>query len=184
MNKRIVAIVSCAAIALSLAGCGGSKKADLGSVPRLSPDMIISVEDAAATNGGTMELSQAGVVQEGKMLTATYVGVPLGSVDTVSVSIEQFSDSLPTSQVWADYENERINRSDAELIQGIGQDCYIEYPFICVYDRGCFIKISAGSGSNEGQKNTLIGLATTAAAKLEQYITPEQAEAASDNVIR
>lgn len=183
--KKILAVIAGAAITLSLAACGGNGgKTSALKPPRLSPENILTVEMAANSNGGTMQLSEEGVTAEGDTLTATYVGVPLGSVDTVSISLKQFSDSLSTAQIWTDYEAERLSRSDMQFIDGIGQDCYIAFPYIYVYDRGCSIRISAGSGNDDAQKQTLIGLASQAAAQLESAITPEQAEAASDNVIR
>lgn len=185
--KKILAIIAGAALAVSLTACGGNKAgggASAGMPPQLSPENILTVEMAANSNGGTMELSSDGVVAEGNKLTATYVGVPLGSVDTVSISLEQFSSSLSSSQIWTDYENERLTREDMQFIDGIGQDCYIAFPYICVYDRGCYIRISAGSGNNDAQKQVLISLASQAVAQLEVSITPEQAEAASDNVIQ
>ncbi|MGN0163024.1 MAG: hypothetical protein ACI4EA_05510 [Candidatus Ornithomonoglobus sp.] len=183
--KKILAIISAAALAVSITACGGNGSGGTVEMPaQLSPENILTVEMAANSNGGTMELSSDGVVSEGNKLTATYVGVPLGSVDTVSISLEQFGSSLSSSQIWADYENERLTRADMQFIDGIGQDCYIAFPYICVYDRGCYIRISAGSGNDDAQKQVLISLASQAVAQLEAAITPEQAEAASDNVIQ
>ncbi|MGN0182561.1 MAG: hypothetical protein ACI4DP_09175 [Candidatus Ornithomonoglobus sp.] len=184
--KKILAIIAGAALAVSLTACGGNGKSrGSAEMPaQLSPENILTVEMAANSNGGTMELSSDGIVAEGNKLTATYVGVPLGSVDTVSISLEQFSSTLSSSQIWTDYENERLTRADMQFIDGIGQDCYIAFPYICVYDRGCYIRISAGSGNDDAQKQVLVSLASQAAAQLEAAITPEQAEAASDNVIQ
>ncbi len=184
--KKILAIISAAAAALSLAACGGNGNSG-GAVEmpaQLSPENILTVEMAANSNGGTMELSSDGIVSEGNKLTATYVGVPLGSVDTVSISLEQFNSSLSSSQIWTEYELERLTREDAQLIDGVGQACYIAFPYICVYDRGCYIRISAGSGNDDAQKQVLINLASQALTQLEAAITPEQAAAASDNVIQ
>lgn len=184
--KKILAIISAAALVVSVTACGGNGKggSTVDMPAQLSPENILTVEMAANSNGGTMELSSDGVVAEGNKLTATYVGVPIGSVDTVSVSLEQFNSSLSSSQIWLDYENERVAREDMQFIDGIGQDCYIAFPYICVYDRGCYIRISAGSGNNDAQKQVLVSLASQAVAQLEAAITPEQAEAASDNIIQ
>lgn len=131
-----------------------------------------------------MKMTDDGVVQDGNTLTVTYVAEPLGSADTVSVSIEQFSDKVSTNDTWTSYEYNRVHRGDMEFIQGLGQDCYIAYPYINVYDRGCYIKISAGSGSGEAQKTALINLATQAASVIEQTIPEEAVEDASGNIIK
>lgn len=184
MKNKILALISGTVIAVSLTACGSGSGKNAEMPAQLSPDTVLTVMMAAQSNGGTMDLSPEGIVAEGNMLTATYLGVPLGSVDPVSISIEQFSNSLSTSQVWDDYENDRLMRPDMQFIDGIGQDCYIAFPYICVFDRGCYIKITAGSGNDDGQKATLISLASQAAAQIEAAITPEQAAAAADNIIQ
>lgn len=69
-----------------------------------------------------------------------------------------------------------------EYVDGIGEDCYIAFPYINIYDRGCYIRISAGSGSDEGQKNMLINLGTTAAIALEAAIPADAVQ--NSNVIQ
>ena len=88
------------------------------------------------------------------------------------------------AQVWSDYESDRIPRADMEFIDGIGEDCYIAYPFINVYVRGCYLRISAGSGNGENQKNALISLATNAAVTIEQLISAEAVNATTESVIK
>ena len=68
------------------------------------------------------------------------------------------------------YEQEKSKRSSAELVEGIGQESYIAFPTIHVYDRGCIIEITAGSGSDDNQKTLLKNLAITAAGRLESII--------------
>lgn len=180
----MITAAACAALMFALAGCGGGDSGQSGSaeVPRLSPEQLISAETASAAAGATLVMSEDGVVSDGNMLTVTYVSEPIGANDPVTVSIEQFSDTLPTSQVWTDYENNRIYRTDMEQITGIGVDCYVAYPYINIYDRGCYIRISAGSGSDEGQKALLTNLGTTAAIALEAVVPAEAAD--NSNVIQ
>ena len=71
-----------------------------------------------------------------------------------------------------------------EFIEGIGEDCYIAYPYINVYDRGCYIRISAGSGNDEAQRELLENLASIAAGEVERVIPLETYQAASENVIK
>lgn len=182
--KKIITAVACAAMIAGLAGCGGGddRNTAVQEIPRVSPDMLISAETASAAAGNTLSLSDTGIVSEGNKLTAVYETDPVGAADGVTVSIEQFSDTLSTTEIWNEYENTRILRSDNEKIEGIGADCYVAYPYIHIYDRGCHITISAGSGSDEGQKALLTNLGTAAAVALEALIPADAVE--SGNVIQ
>ena len=182
--RRVIAAAACALMIVGLAGCGGDNggQTSNAAVPRLSPENLISAETAGTAAGATLVMSEDGVVSDGNMLTVTYVSEPLGANDSVSVSIEQFSDTLSTAQIWSDYESNRIYRTDMEYVDGIGEDCYIAFPYINIYDRGCYIRISAGSGSDEGQKNMLINLGTTAAIALEAAIPADAVQ--NSNVIQ
>ncbi len=182
--KKLIAFFMCVTMVIGTASCGKSDKKELESVVRISPDMMISAETASSIVGITMEATENGVVNEGKMQSITYMPDPIGSADPVVISIEQFSDSLTLAQVWNDYENDRIRRPDAFLLEGIGTDCYIAYPYINVYDRGCYIRICAGSGSGEEQKNMLINLASQAVTVVEQSISEAAVNAASSDVIK
>ena len=179
--KKILAIIMCMATVLCLASCGGGSDKE---TTRISPDELLTADTVSDITGVTMKADKEGVTNDGSARTVVYVPNPIGSADTVTVSIEQFSESVTTNQVWADYENSRIRRKDMEFVEGIGEDCYIAYPYINVYVRGCFIRISAGSGDNDEQADLLKSLATSAALKVEGMITPEQVEAANANVLK
>ena len=61
-------------------------------------------------------------------------------------------------------------RQNVQAQKLIGQEAYIAFPSIHVYDKGCLIDITAGSGADENQKALLMSLATVAAGRLEQII--------------
>lgn len=182
--KKTIAAALCAVMLMGLTGCGGGGETQETEteIPRISPDSLISAETASTAAGATLKMSSDGIETDGNEMTVTYVADPIGSHDGVSVSIDQFSDTRSSSDIWQEYENERVLRTDAEMVSGIGADCYVAYPYIHIYDRGCHITISAGSGSDEGQKALLTNLGTTAAMALEAVIPEDAAE--SSNVIR
>lgn len=186
MKKLIVGIL-CVVMTVMLVSCGGNtdpQTSDTVTVQRLSPDSLIPVETAASIANNTMRMSDEGIIDDGKTLTVTYVTEPIGQGDSVSVSIEQFSDTLSSSEIWSEFEANRIARTDRISVDGIGGACFIAYPYINVYTRGCYIKISAGSGNDENQKNTLINLAVSAAVAVENAIPSEAVDNTSDNVIK
>ncbi len=182
--KKLFALLMCAVMVIAASSCGKSDKKESETVVRISPDMMISAETASSAAGITMEVTEDGIVSEGKTQSITYMPDPLGSADPITVSIEQFSDSLTIEQVWNDYEADRIRRTDAVLLEGIGTDCYIAYPYINVYDRGCYVRICAGSGNDEEQKNMLINLASQAVAVVEQSVPESAVDISANDVIK
>ena len=182
--KKAVALLAGVVLTLSVTACGGNKALKVSEVEKISPDTLLTAKTVSTLTGVTMKVSDDGVTNDGSARSVTYVPDPIGSADTVTVRVEQFSEALTVSQVWADYENSRLRREDHEFVEGIGQDCYIAFPYINVYDRGCFIRISAGSGDDDEQKELLQNLAKTAAVGVESIISAETADAAASNVIK
>lgn len=183
--KKIFAVSVCAAIMLAGTSCGKStEKKALESVERISPDTLITEEFVSEETGVKMSAAEEGIISEGKTKSVTYMPETLGSAEPVTVSIEQFSDSLTVQQVCDDYADDRDRRTDLQIIPGIGSECYIAYPYIGIYDRGCYIKISAGSGDGEEQTNLLINLASQAVTVIEQTISEEAVISAENDVIK
>lgn len=183
--KKLCAILASIALVASMSACGKkSSVPDVSELEKIAPDQLITVEAVSAITGLDMEVDENGVTTNGNASSVTYITNPQYSGDPVTIRIEQFSESLTTKQVWDDYEYSRIYRGDMEYIDGIGEDCYIAYPYINVYDRGCYIRISAGSGDDEKQRELLESLASIAAGEVERVIPVETYEAAKSNVIK
>lgn len=183
--KKLLSILMCISLAVSVTACG--KQSDgtkaTGSIEIISPDTVITAEMASNAAGVNMVMD-GDVEYDGSARTVTYLPENVGEADPISIRIEQFSDSLTTDQVFNDYEINRIKRTDREYIGGIGIEAYIAYPYICVFDRGCFIKIMAGSGNSQVQKDMLVNLATQAAEYVESRITEKDASSSTGNVIK
>lgn len=183
--KKICAILACLALSVSMTACGGkSGVPDISEIERIAPDKLATVEAVSTLTGVDMEIDENGVTTDGNASSVTYVADPAYSGDPVTIRIEQFSESLTATQVWNDYENSRIYRGDMEFVENIGEDCYIAYPYINVYDRGCYIRISAGSGDDTEQRELLENLASIAAGEVERVIPVETYEASMSNVIK
>ena len=179
--KQISMAVSAAAALCILCSCG--KGGGLFAEPTPSPipsadaTEIITLDDAknAIENKYDLILDGGNSVTDGNISTASYLSNPIGSGDPVIVKVINRTDKISADDIWNDYENTRILRTSSELIDGIGEDAYIAYPSIHVYDRGCEIIITASSGSGDEQKAVLESLAKTAAAKIEEIMPEEPA---------
>ena len=183
--KKLCAVLACLAVSVSMSACGkNSKVPDVSELEKIAPDQLVTVDAVSTITGVDMEIDENGVTTDGNGSSVTYVSDPAYSGDPVTIRIEQFSESLTTTQVWDDYENSRIYRGDMEFIEGIGEDCYIAYPYINVYDRGCYIRISAGSGDDAQQRELLETLASIAAGEVERVIPQETYDMATSNVIK
>ena len=174
--KKIASVFSVAISVALLSSCGNG---GLFGEPIPTPEPLIdaasvltidNVKTAVADNY-TVELEGGASVTEGNITTASYRANPVGSGDPVIVKVIQSVGNVSEDAVWSDYETGRLSRTSAELVEGIGEDAYIAYPSIHVYNKGCEIVITAGSGSDEGQANYLKDLAKTAVANIESMST-------------
>lgn len=166
--KKLIAILSCLALTVSLASCGAkSKKAE---VPQLDPAQLITAEDVSTIAGYTPVVDENGTSREGNIATVTYRSNPIGDKDPVIVKLTQFSDSMPYEKIYDQYEATKASRPKAELIESIGQETFLAIPTIHVYDRGCLVEITAGSGGDNDQKEMLQKFANVAAGRVEEVI--------------
>lgn len=183
--KKIYAIIVSVVLVVAMSSCGkGSKVVDVSKIERIAPDQLVTVEAVSTITGVDMKVDDNGVTTDGNATSVTYVSEEAYAGDPVTIRVEQFSQSLSINQVWNDYENTRIYRGDMEFIEGIGEDCYLAYPNINIYDRGCYVRISAGSGDDEAQRELLENLASIAAGEVERLIPIETYQAVSENVIK
>ncbi|MCD8181069.1 MAG: hypothetical protein LUF26_06280 [Firmicutes bacterium] len=169
--KKLMLTAASLFMVIMLCACGGGKTAS-EPIPDIDPAALITAEDVAAYAGYTPVIEETGTAREGNVATVLYRSEPIGEQDIVSVKITQFTDTIDYQAIFEEYEQGKAKRSSAELVDSIGQEAYIAFPTIHVYDRGCLIEITAGSGSDEAQSELLKSLAVTAAARLEE-IVPE-----------
>ena len=159
--KKLLLVLASLAMIIGLCACGGGgglfAKPTPTPIPEIDPATLITTDDVALNAGYTPVIEESGTSRNGNVATVLYRSEPIGQNDTVTVKVTQFTDTI-------DY------RSSAELVEGIGQESYIAFPTIHVYDRGCIIEITAGSGSDDNQKTLLKNLAITAAGRLESII--------------
>lgn len=170
-------ILASAACTAALCSCGNGglfAEPTPTPIPQVDPAQILSEADISEAIGNSyaVRLEGGASARSGNEATASYYADPLGNGDPVIVSVKQFTDTVSKDDIWNNYDGERIKRSSSELIEGIGEDAYIAFPSIHVYDRGCEIIVTAGSGSDEGQENLLKTLAEKATANFET-IMPE-----------
>lgn len=169
MLKKLCAILLSSMCIMCLCSCGGGEPAE-EAVPVLSPTDILSVEEAAEFTGTAMK-QDGEIIENNGTKTVVYVSDPIGSADSVTVQLTQYSDTMSMDDVWNRYDTARIKRSDSEIADGIGTDAYIAFPYIHIYDKGCDITIAAGSGSDDKQTSLLKRIGERAVMNLSKYIS-------------
>ena len=164
--KKIILSVLSFAVALSLCACGsGEQKKE---IPQIEPTELLTIDDVTAYAGYIPVIKET--TRDGNVSSVLYVGETLGQYDPVEVKFTQFSDDMGRQQIYNYYEKQKSTRQDAETVDSLGQEAYIAYPTIHVYDCGCLIEITAGSGAGEEQRQLLRQLAINAAARLEEIM--------------
>lgn len=180
--KKILLVISCLLAMMGLCSCGTESGLFASPTPTPIPEIdatqILSLEEASSAIGNlyTLTLDGGSAVKDGNTSTATYVSDPIGKGDPIIVKVHQFNEAVSKDDVWAIYDDDRVMRSSAELISGIGEDAFIAYPTIHAYYNGCVIEITAGTGSNDKQKSLLTNLAQTAMGNLERIMPAEPAK--------
>ncbi len=171
--KKIVLVLSSLVLTVSLCACKGGglfAKPTPTPVPDIDPASLVTAQDVMSYAGYTPIIDTERTARNANVAEVVYRSEILGQSDPVTVKFTQFTDTIDYQMLFEQYEQEKAKRASAELIGGIGQEAYIAFPTIHVYNKGCLIDITAGSGADENQKALLINLATAAASRLEQII--------------
>jgi hypothetical protein len=140
------------------------------TIPEVDPAALITAEDVASYAGYTPVKDEDSTQKSEDGAVVLYRSEPIGEKDTVKVKVIQYSASVTKDEIKERYENAKNKRSSAEEVSGIGEEAYIAFPTIHVYDRGCIIEITAGSGSDDTQKVLLKNLAAVAVQRLEETV--------------
>lgn len=167
MNKFFVIVLLISAMLM----CGCNKKETV--IPPVMPTDIITKEDAEAAIGGNYELKlnyDAVVCIDDNSYKASYIAEPIGSGDPVFVTVTSPSESLPESSVKELYKSGYEGRTKKKKVEGLGEEAYIAFPSINIYQNGYYIVITAGSGDTQEQIDLLISLGKTAVENLGMYL--------------
>ncbi len=164
--KKIFLILICVITAFSVCACGGSTE----PIPDINPSELITTDELAAMIGYQPMLDGGAVKQDDVFKSAMYVSDPVGQGDPVEIRIYQYNEATPIENVWYSYDTARASRESAEEVAELGESAYIAFPSINIYDRGCYIRITAGSGNDDNQKNLLMSIAKTVVANFEEIM--------------
>ncbi|MBQ7573960.1 MAG: hypothetical protein IJT23_06840 [Clostridia bacterium] len=166
--KKISLFLAVFVTILALCSCGG-KTETKEPVPTIDPSTLLTIDDVALATGYQPVLDGGAITTDGNYSKALYLSDPIGQ-DPVSIEITQYTDDITPEVVFYAYDTARALRSSAEEIPELGETAFVAYPSINIYDRGCYIKITAGSGADENQKNQLLTLARIAVSKFEEQM--------------
>ena len=173
--KKMLLLLSSLIMIIGLCSCGEGglfASPTPTPVPVVSPTDVLAVSDVAEFVGYEV-VADGDIIDDGESKSVVYVSSPKGAKDSVTVKVVQFSDTLSKDEIWNRYENGRVKRSSAEFVEGLGTDAYIAFPSVHIYDRGCEIVISAGSGSDDEQKELLKRIGERAVMNFQRIITTD-----------
>ena len=177
--KKLLFVLASLGLTIMLCSCSGEgglfAKPTPTPIPVVDPSALITADDVAAATGYWPVLEGGAVKYDGNTATALYVSDPMGQ-DPVEITVQQYNEEVPIVNVWYDYDTDRAYRSSAEEIAALGETAFIAFPSINIYERGCYISITAGSGSDENQRNLLLNLAYTAIPRFEEIMGPVSQE--------
>lgn len=176
--KKFITIFLSGLLLIILCSCGDlgenvQKSADPTPLPDLSPDAILTVEEASEIVDYAL-VPNGGVKTDKNAKTVVYSAEPLGSNDSVQVTVrraEQYNDQENIKQEFLHLYDMRPR---AEPIAD-RKNAYIAFPYLCFYDHGYIVQITAGSGSDDAQKTLLCLLADKARENLNA-MAPAAAE--------
>jgi uncharacterized lipoprotein YehR (DUF1307 family) len=174
MSKKILAVILSLSCLFLLGGCGGEKKqAEATPKPavQVAPEAVFTIDNVKAivdyepVQEPVEENTEKGTKQ------VWYHSEPLGKGDIVEVTVRQYSDSVAKETVKAGYDQMKQKRPNAVQVDGVGEDAYIAYPSVHVYQEGYHIQITAGSGADDVQKTVLTNAAQTAVQNLNTLLS-------------
>lgn len=166
MKKLAIFAVAVAVIGIITGAISGFKRQ---RVDLIMPDEILTFEDAKAAVDG-YEIKAGEIIKTGNKLKLQYTAEPLGSGDNIDVEVVFYSDEYPRSAVKDLFEYDRENLLVYEEVSDLGEKAFVAFPSIHIYEKGFYIKITAGSGSGAEQCDLLKSLGKTAMSNLDKYI--------------
>ncbi len=138
--KKLLLVLASLAMIIGLCACGGGgglfAKPTPTPIPEIDPATLITTDDVALNAGYTPVIEESGTSRNGNVATVLYRSEPIGQNDTVTVKVTQFTDTIDYQMLFSTSTNrKKSKRSSAELVEGIGQESYIAFPTIHVYDK-------------------------------------------------
>ena len=124
-----------ATVMMLLTGCG--KEAVL--IPPVMPTDIITLADAQNTTDGTykLKLNYDAVVEiSDNVYRAEYLADPLGSGDTVLVTVTSPYGSVTSNDIKEMYKSEYKARLNKKKVEGLGNGAFLVFPSLYIYNDG------------------------------------------------
>lgn len=167
--KRFIITLFSGILLILLCACGGGEEQKTVAptpLPDLSPEQILTEEDVSAIVNYAL-MPQGGVKTDKNAKTVVYYPNPIGSQDSVQVMVRRAEQSDDQAQMKQEFIHLHDMRPRAEPVEGM-KNAYIAFPYLCFYDHGYIVQITAGSGNDEAQKTLLRSLAEKARENLNK----------------
>lgn len=167
--KKILLCIVCVLL-LSLSGCGEPEVI----LPAMPQDILSEAElEAAINNEYDLVLKDNTVIDMGGgTYKAVYLSEPIGAGDSVTVMLAQ--PPVEGGSLKSRYNEGFDSRIQKKRVENLGEDAYVAFPTIHIYERGYLIEITAGSGDTQEQLDLLLGLGKKAVDNLTLHYEPEK----------
>lgn len=172
--KKILMVLSVFMIFICIGGCDSTVTNNTPTpepIIQVDPTALISEQTAREITGSELILDGGASTEDDGVKTALYRTEPIGNADIVKVEVRQYSQTVSKEDIKQIFDNAKAKRPKAETIDDLGCDAYIAFPSVNIYKDGYLVTITAGSGSDDGQKNMLKSFAQTAVDNLNALIS-------------
>ena len=168
-NYRKLLIIVLAVVLVTGTLLGFKRK----KVELINPDEIITLNEASEIAQG-YTLKQGEVKKTGNKLSVIYNADPLGSGDNIQIELVYYSDEYPRSSVEELFKSEHQKLMVYEEVSDMGEQAFISFPSIHIYEKGFYLKITGGSGNDTTQASVLKSLGQVAMKNMNKYISSKR----------
>ncbi len=165
----LTAIAVCCVCGCTRISRTDSEEAQKVQIVTIEPTELISLDTVKELTG--YDMTDDGTKESDGVKSVLYRTEPIGEADTVKVEVRQYSETVAKEEIQAKFDEMRSKRSSAETIDTLGCDAYVAYPSLHFYCDGYLVTITAGSGSDDGQKELLVRFAEIAVENLRSMIS-------------
>ncbi len=153
-------------ILMSATGCKKEEK-NKNVATEFTAIELFTKEDATSLIGSEPDVSEENTRMKSSVL---YTFQPVGQNDPIIIELFSPNQKRDAEKVNALYEDRREQRTSAQDIAGFGEKAFLAYPSLNIYKDGYMVVVTAGSGSDEAQKELLLRASSVVCERLDEFL--------------